>query len=215
MTELTQQEKVKQACIKWSDDYLSAFEKTGNNDISDLTKIGVFSWSDRFIWYSTHCQINLVIPEGNFHTFSQAQESFFLKIYTLLIQHSFQILESIEISAAEAALYIPNFFERHFDYFSVGIASQSDGWSDDHKDSDLMRRWIGTRSTDFLADASNDISTKDPKHLWEQGIEKHKQEDLEGALRDFKLAAELDPSNPYFLNSLGTAEYENDNYQND
>lgn len=214
MTAINLQEKVKQACIEWSEGYVSIFKKSSNKDISDLTDIGVFSWSDRFIWYSTHCQINIVIPEGKFHTFAQAQEGFLLSIYTMLVQHTFQILESFEISAAEAALCIPNFFERHFDYFSTGIACQSDGWSDDSKDSALMHRWIGTRSTDFLANASNDIKPTDPKFIWEQGIAKHEKADLQGALIDFKLAVELDPMNPFFLNSLGTAEYESNNYEN-
>ena len=121
MTSINLQEKVKKACIEWSDSYVSVFKKSSSKDISDLTEIGVFNWSDRFIWYSTHCQINIVIPEGKFHTFAQAQEGFLLNIYTILIQHTFQILENFEISAAEAALYIPNFFERHFDYFSTGL----------------------------------------------------------------------------------------------
>ena len=147
MKQLSSQEKTKEACIEWSSNYISVFEEVAKSPIADFNQLGVFSWSDQFIWCSTHCQINLNIKDEGFHTFAQAQESSFLSVYTLLIQHTFQILESFDISAPEAAFHIPNFFERHFDYISLGIASQSSGWTDEEKDTfktafEIDQRWI-------------------------------------------------------------------------
>ena len=213
MKQLTSQEKTKEACIEWSSKYISVYEEVAKSPIADFKQLGIFSWSDQFIWCSTHCQINLNIKDEGFHTFAQAQESSFLSVYTLLIQHTFQILESFDISAPEAAFNIPNFFERHFDYISMGIASQSSGWNDEEKDSVLMRKWIGTKASNFLANSNQEISTTDSKHIWERGVEKYNQGDIEGALSDFRIAVELDPSNPFFLNSLGVAEYDSNNHQ--
>lgn len=99
MKHLSSQEKTKEACVEWSSKYISVYEEVAKSPIADFTQLGVFSWSDQFIWCSTHCQLNLNIKDEGFHTFQQAQESSFLSVYTLLIQHTFQILESFDISA--------------------------------------------------------------------------------------------------------------------
>ena len=202
---------VKEACTKWSQGYIEAHTKATGKDLRDLSQIGISSWSDQFIWLSTHCQVNLIIPQGHWHTFEQAQSASFLSIYTMLIQHTFQILEHHGISGPAAALHIPNFFNRHFDYFSWFIAGQSN-WDNTEKNDHLERQWMSTRSIDFLATSTEPMELNNPLHLWERGKEKLDNEYIAGALEDFKKAISLDPDNYMILNSLGRTEFELENH---
>jgi len=203
--------KIQEACTKWSKVYIEAYLEATGRDLSDLSQIGITNWSDQFIWLSTHCQVNIIIPQGNLHTFKEAQSSNLLNIYTMLIQHTFQILESFGISAPEASLYIPNFFNRHFDYFNLFISGQSN-WVDTEKNDYLEWRWMSTRSIDFLASSTELIELNNPLHLWERGKEKRNNQDLTGAQEDFKKAVLLDPTNYMIFNSLGRTEFELENY---
>ena len=128
--------KIQQVCIEWAEGYIETHKKVTGQDLNDLSHLGITSWSDSFIWLSTHCHVNLVIPAGDWHTFEQAKYSKLLSIYTMLLQHTFQIREYYGIRAAEASLHIPNFLNRHFDYISWFVAAQSN-WPETAKDNHL------------------------------------------------------------------------------